>query len=77
LPGASTALMKVLEEQRQPHQLTLALEAQGGSIQKLFLRVNSRKAHVTADGATINGTLLIVKFPTAIGYQKQTVTLHW
>lgn len=77
LPGASTESMKVLEEQRQPRQLTLALEAQGGSIQKLFLRVNSRKAHVTADGATINGTLLIVKFPTAIGYQKQTVTLHW
>ena len=69
--------MKVLEQQWQPHQLALALEAQGGSTQKLFLRINSRNAHVTADGATITGTSLIVKFPTGSGYQKQTVTLHW
>lgn len=77
LPGAQTELMKVLEENQQPHQLTLALEAQGGSTQKLFLRINSKKAHVTADGAMITGTSLIVKFPTTSGYQKQTVTLHW
>jgi hypothetical protein len=77
LPGASTATMKVLREQWQPRQLTLTLEAQGGSTQRLFLRSNDNRVRITADGATISESLLIVKFPTASGYQQQTVTLHW
>lgn len=77
LPGAPTEAMKVLEEQRQPHQLTLTLEAQGGSTQKLFFRSNDPGLHVTTDGATLSESSLMVKFPIASGYQKQTVTLHW
>ena len=77
LPGASTAGMKVLEEQRQPRQLTLTLEAQGGSTQTLFVRNNDNKARISVDGATIGESSLIVKFPSGSGYQKQTVTLRW
>jgi hypothetical protein len=77
LPGASTAAMKVLREQRQPHQLTLTLEAPGGSTQKLLVHSNDSKAHISADGAMIRDSSLIVKFSGASGYQQQTVTLRW
>ena len=77
LPGASTAAMKVLRQETQPHQLTLTLEAPGGSTQRLFLQSNDSKAQISADGATIRGSSLIVEFPVASGYQKQTVTLRW
>jgi glycogen debranching enzyme len=76
-PGASTTAMKILDELRQPHQLTLILEAQGGSTQTLFLRSNDSNAHISADGAMVRESSLIVKFPNASGYQKQTVTLRW
>ncbi len=76
-PGSSTEAMKVLEEQRQPHQLTLTVEAQGGTTQKLFLRFNNQALHVTAEGATIRGSSLFIKFPKGDGYQQFTCTLRW
>jgi hypothetical protein len=76
-PGSQTQEMKVLEEQQKPHQLILKLEAQGGSTQRLFLRRNSPKAHVTADGALINGESLEIQFPQGAGYQGHTLTLKW
>jgi len=69
--------MKVLEERRLPRQYILSLEAQGGSSHRLFLRHNSAGIHVTADGATIDGTSIEVKFPDGPGYQSLTVALKW
>ena len=77
VPGASTEAMKVLDEQSQPHQLTLTLEAQGGTTQELFLRSNNHALHITAEGATIRGSSLLIKFPKGDGYQQLTCTLHW
>jgi hypothetical protein len=77
VPGASTEAMKVLDEQSQPHQLTLTLEVQGGTTQELFLRSNNHALHITAEGATIRGSSLLIKFPKGDGYQQLTCTLHW
>jgi hypothetical protein len=77
LPGSATEAMKVLGEEQKPHQLVLTLEAQGGSMQELYVRSNAEKLRVTADGATLRGTTLSVKFPEGSGYQRTTVTLHW
>ena len=38
---------------------------------------NAEKLHVTAQGATLLGTALSVKFPEGSGYQRTTVTLQW
>jgi glycogen debranching enzyme len=77
LPGASTGAMKVLNEESRPHQLTLTLEAQAGTTQQLFLRTNSSKLTLTAEGATIRESTLMVNFPPGNGYQQTNVTLHW
>ena len=77
LPGASTGSMKVLDEQRQSRQLTLTVEAQGGTTQKLFLRTNDHALHVTAEGASIRESSLLMKFPQGDGYQQLTCILHW
>jgi hypothetical protein len=77
IPGASTEAMKVLDEQRQPHQLTLTVEAQGGTTQELFLRSNNHALHITAEGATIRDSSLFINFPKGNGYQQLTCTLHW
>ncbi len=80
LPGARTAMMKVLEEKREAHGLTLLLEAQGGSTQSLAVRVNG-KVHVTVDGSGDGGTMadgkLQVRFPEGSGYKRQQVSLRW
>jgi glycogen debranching enzyme len=77
LPGASTKAMKVLDEQRQPHQLTLTVEAQGGTTQELFVRSNDHALQITTEGGTIRGSSLFIKFPKGDGYQQLTCTLHW
>jgi hypothetical protein len=46
-------------------------------MQELYVRSNGEKLRVTADGATLRGTTLSVKFPEGSGYQRTTVTLHW
>jgi hypothetical protein len=77
LPGSATEAMKVLREERQPHQIVLTLEAQGGTVHELNVRRNAEKLHVTAQGATLHGSALTVKFPEGTGYQHATVTLQW
>lgn len=77
LPGAPTEQMKVLEEKQGPHQLTLKLEAQGGSTQRLFLRRNLMKANVTTGDALIERDILEVKFPEGAGYKDHLVVLRW
>jgi len=85
LPGARTAQLKVLSQTTDAHSLTLELEAQGGSVYDLPLRVNGVRSAIHADGATVNQTKaadpglssLHVAFPPGAGYQRQTVHLTW
>ncbi len=77
LPGASTAQMKVLQQQTTAHSLTLLLAAQGGSTHTLPLRINDPKTQATAEGGDIGAHTIQVHFPEGSGYQKQTVTLRW
>lgn len=83
LPGSPTEQLKVLEEQRGPHVLTLTLEAQGGSTQTLFVHQNEAHneahTHLAAEGGVLgmDDSKLSVLFPSGAGYQRQTVTLHW
>lgn len=82
LPGAAPAEMNVLSQVASAHQLTLTLEAQGGSSQTLYTRTNRPKLHLDADGGTLSGAedaaqTLTIAFPAGTGYQKKVVTLHW
>jgi hypothetical protein len=84
LPGAETQQLKVLSQKENAHSLTLELEAQGGSMYDLPLRLNGLRGTPHAEGATISlpeshstiGSLHIV-FPADAGYQKQTVQITW
>ena len=49
MPGAQTEQMKVLDEQRTPHSLTLTLSAPGSSTQTFSLRENTPRLHLTID----------------------------
>jgi glycogen debranching enzyme len=78
LPGARTAMLKVLGQQEGPRSLTLLLEAQGNSTQALFLRQRDRRARLDVDGGTVIGDgKLEVRFPAGDGYVRQQVTLRW
>ena len=78
LPGARTAMLKVLRQETGPHSLTLLLEAKGGSTQTLFLRQRERRERIHVDGATITSPgKLAVRFPAGDGYVRQQVTLRW
>ncbi len=82
LPGAAPAEMNVLSQVPGEHQLTLTLEAQGGSTQTLYTRTNLPKIHLDADGGSLGGDdktaqMLTIVFPQGTGYQRKVVTLHW
>jgi len=77
LPGAATESMKILNEQSQPRQLTLTLEARAGATEDLYFRSNNSKLHVIADGAILRASSMAVHFPSGSGYKQATVTLRW
>ena len=86
LPGARTALVKVLSESADAHSLKLELEAEADSVVELKVRRNVTKLNLHVDGGTIeaapDGTTagvekLVVKFPSGVGYQGQAVTIRW
>jgi glycogen debranching enzyme len=78
LPGARTAMMKVLRQESGPRSLTLLLEAQGNSTQTLFLRQRDRRARLNVEGGTVTSEgKLDVHFPAGEGYVRQQVTLRW
>jgi hypothetical protein len=78
LPGARTAMLKVLRQEAAPHSLTLLLEAESNSTQTLFLRQRDRRAHLNVEGGTVTPEgRLAVHFPAGEGYVRQQVTLHW
>jgi glycogen debranching enzyme len=78
LPGARTTMLKVLRQQEEPRSLTLLLEAQGNSIQTLYLRQRELHDRLRVEGgtATADGKLA-VHFPAGEGYVRQQVTLRW
>ncbi len=78
LPGARTAMMKVLRQEAGPRSLTLLLEAQNNSTQTLFLRQRDRRARLNVEGGTVTSEgKLEVHFPVGEGYVRQQVTLRW
>ena len=85
LPGSRTAQLKVLSQSEDAHSLTLQLEAEGGNVYDLPLRVNGLRAAIQASGATVGQTTagnsglstLHVGFPAGAGYQRQTVRVTW
>ncbi|HZZ38483.1 MAG TPA: hypothetical protein VFE06_05070 [Acidobacteriaceae bacterium] len=81
-PGSQTEQMKVLDEQRTPHSLTLTLSAPGSSTQTFSLRENLPHLHLTiahgAAGPELDGLQPVtVQFPAGPGYVTQTVTFSW
>jgi hypothetical protein len=78
LPGARTAMMKVLRQETGPRSLTLLLEAQGASTQTLFLRQRERRARLSVEGGTVTPEgKLEVHFPAGDGYTQKRVALRW
>jgi hypothetical protein len=78
LPGARTAMLKVLRQEAASHSLTLLLEAQSNSTQTLFLRQRERRAHLSVEGGRVTPEgKLEVHFPAGEGYVRQQVTLRW
>jgi hypothetical protein len=74
-PGSQTQQFKVLDAQLAGNQLAMTLEAPGGSIQELTLRIN-RKGLQLSGGDVADGKLR-VHFPAGEGYQRQVVSLRW
>jgi hypothetical protein len=78
LPGARTAMLKVLRQEEGMRSLTLILEAQGNSTQTLFLRQRERRGRLNVEGGTVTADgKLAVHFPAGDGYVRQQVTLRW
>ena len=80
--GATTQLMKVLDQHVDEHSLTLTLEAQAGSQQQLQLRVNRSGLRLRSDAAQLHphpGKLqsFTVSFPPGEGYVTKTVHFSW
>ncbi len=67
-PGAETSQIKAVAQDAN----SVTLEAQGGSVYELPLRVNRSAAKVT--GGVVNGDRLRVQFPAGAGYQRLRVS---
>jgi len=74
-PGARTQQLKVLDEQYAANRLAITVEAPGGSIQELPLRIN--QAGIRLSGAETDGRNLRIRFRPGTGYRRETVTLTW
>jgi hypothetical protein len=75
--GSRTAQMKVLQTTSEARSLKLELEGVGGSESVLKVRRNDAKAQVRAEGGTLEGDSLRVRFPASVGYVTQVVLLRW
>lgn len=75
LKGNKAEQLKVLSEVRSENKSILTMEAQGGSVYDLFIRLNRPNTRV--DGAEIRNRDLHVQFPPGPGYQQKTVTFVW
>jgi hypothetical protein len=78
-PGAVTAQMKILDQQKSPRSLRLRLAAPANSQRTLFLRINDPKIHPRVEGAELStaSAELLVRFPSGDGYVERVVTVSW
>ncbi len=80
--GAETQQLKVLEEDSDTHQLTLQLEAPGGSTQTILLRENVPHLVLHIEGATSSEPRdgirkLSILFPSSAQNAKTTLRIRW
>jgi hypothetical protein len=73
--GSLTSQLKVLDEQFSSRKAVFTLEAWGGSVYDLPVRLNLPQ--ITVKGGTISGSKLHVAFPDGEGYQKAIITFAW
>jgi len=73
--GAPTHQLKVLNEQYATNRLTITMEAPGGSMYELPLRIN--RPGLRLSGAETEAGRVRVRFGPGTGYQQQTITLSW
>ncbi len=73
--GATTAQLKVLNEEFSARHAVFVLSAQGGSTYDLPLRAN--QSRVSVKGAEMSGGKLHVHFPDGSGYKIKTITFVW
>jgi hypothetical protein len=73
--GATTAQIKVLDENYSARQANFTFEAQAGSSYELPVRLH--RAAVSVKGAEVTGDNLQMQFPKGSGYQIKTVTFTW
>ena len=78
--GERTSSLKLIDEQRGEHDLTLVLEAPAGSTQHLKLRSNASTLHkVTVTNSVLQGDDFSVHFDGIPSgeYKRAAVALHW
>ena len=81
--GSETTRLKVLEEQYEPHALTLRLAAQAAVTATMDVRTNARLPNLTVAGGTLQPGSesglrpMRIEFPPGQGYVEKTVTLRW
>ncbi len=73
--GSQTAQLKVLDQEFSNRRTVFVLEALGGSIADLPLRLNV--PNISTAGAEIVAGKLHIQFPAGSGYQRKTVTFSW
>ena len=78
LPGARTAMLKVLSQQTAARTLTLEVEAPGGSMQSLYLRKRDHRQALKIEGGDAVGDDRVeIHFPAGDGYVHQPLTIRW
>ncbi len=75
MAGAATGQLKVVHQNVTAKGLELGLEAMGGSVFELPVRMN--RTLVKVSGAEFKGGKLVVKMPEGEGYRKVVVTMGW
>ena len=75
--GSQTTQMKVLSATNEARSLRLELESLGGSEVEMKLKRNEAGVSVRAEGATVDGDTLRVRFPAGEGYRTRVVMLRW
>ena len=75
LPGARTAQLKVVGEQRTASRYEVVFEAPGGAEYDLPVRIN--QPNMQSKGAELAGSKVRIRFPAGEGYQQATVIFSW
>ncbi len=73
--GATTSQLKVIDESYADRRATFTLAGLAGQSYDVSVRAN--RAPVSAEGASLDGSILHVRIPSGQGYVKQTVVLSW